>query len=282
MFRPYVCTIDDCRSTYRRKDHLNRHLLQHQGKLFKCPIEKCKSEFAFQGNMKRHVVEFHSEDCHSTGIQGQKQHVCQEPGCGKVFQFALKLRKHEDSHVKLDSVEAFCSEPDCMKYFSNKQCLQDHIQSCHTRITCGICKRNVWKKNIKGHLRTHEEGASSLEIKCDSACLHTFSTNSNLLQHVKAVHLQQKPFTCSYSGCSKTFSYKHIRDKHEKSDCHVYACGNFEESDQQFLSRPRGRRKRMCPTVEMLVRKRVTPLDQSGLETEFLFQFFSQEEEDEQ
>ncbi|XP_050364501.1 transcription factor IIIA isoform X1 [Argentina anserina] len=281
--RSYVCTIDDCRSTYRRKDHLNRHLLQHQGKLFKCPIENCKSEFSFQGNVKRHVVEFHSEDCPSTSDIGQKQHVCQEPGCGKAFPFASKLRKHEDSHVKLDSVEAFCSEPDCMKYFSNKQCLQDHIQSCHTHITCEICGKKEWKKNIKSHLRTHEEGASSLEIKCDyEGCLHTFSKKSNLLQHVKALHLQQKPFACSFSGCGKTFSYKHVRDKHEKSGCHVYTYGDFEEADEQFRSRARGGRKRMCPTVEMLVRKRVSPPDQFGPETEFLSQFFSQEEEDEQ
>ncbi|XP_004299009.1 PREDICTED: gastrula zinc finger protein XlCGF57.1-like isoform X1 [Fragaria vesca subsp. vesca] len=276
--RPYVCTIDDCRSAYRRKDHLNRHLLQHQGKLFKCPIENCKSEFAFQGNVKRHVVELHSENCPSISVEGQKQHVCQEPGCGKVFQFASKLWKYEDSHVKLDSVEAFCSEPDCMKYFSNKQCLQDHIQSCHTHITCEICGNKEWKKNIRTHLHAHEEGVSSLEIKCEyEGCLHTFTKKLNLLQHVKAVHLQQKPFSCSFSGCSKTFSYKHVRDKHEKSGCHVYAYGDFEEADEQFRSRPRGGRKRMCPTVEMLVRKRVTPPDQFGPETEFLSQFFSQE-----
>ncbi|KAL6228280.1 hypothetical protein ACLB2K_002233 [Fragaria x ananassa] len=98
--RPFVCTIDDCRSTYRRRDHLNHRLLQHQGKLFKCPIENCKSEFAFQGNVKRHIVEFHSEDRPSTSVEGQKEHVCQEPGCGKVFQFASKLRKHDGSHGK--------------------------------------------------------------------------------------------------------------------------------------------------------------------------------------
>ncbi|PRQ33290.1 putative transcription factor C2H2 family [Rosa chinensis] len=226
------------------------------------------------GNVKRHAVEFHSEDCPSTSDEGQKQHVCQEPGCGNVFKFASELRKHENSH---DSVKAFCSEPDCMRYFSNKQCFKDHIQSCHTHITCEICGKER-KKNIKSHLRTHEDGGrSSLEVKCDYK-----ARKSNLLQHVKAVHLQQKSFACSFSGCGKTFSYKHVRDKHEKSGYHVYAYGDFEEADEQFRSRPRGGRKRKCLTVEMLVRKRVTPPDQFGPETEFLSQFFSQEEEDEE
>ena len=80
---------------------MNRHLLQHQGKLFKCPIENCKSEFAYQGNVKRHLEECHSEGCPSTSVEGQKQHVCQEPGCGKAFQYASRLRKHEYSHGRL-------------------------------------------------------------------------------------------------------------------------------------------------------------------------------------
>ncbi|KAA3489353.1 Transcription factor IIIA [Gossypium australe] len=175
--RPFVCLIDDCHASYRRKDHLNRHLLQHQGKLFSCPIENCNSKFAFQGNMKRHVKEFHDEDSSSSDAASQKQYVCQEVGCGKVFKFASKLRKHEDSHVKLDSVEAFCSEPSCMKYFTNEQCLKAHVQSCHQYIICQICGAKQLKKNIKRHLRSHESGVASERIKCDfGGCLHTFST----------------------------------------------------------------------------------------------------------
>ncbi|XP_060673183.1 transcription factor IIIA isoform X2 [Ziziphus jujuba] len=255
--RPYRCSVEDCHSSYRRKDHLTRHLLQHQGKLFKCPIENCNCEFAIQGNMKRHVRQLHDEDRPPTS---EKQYVCQEIGCGKVFRFASRLQKHEDSHVKLDSVEAFCSEPGCMKPFTNEQCL-----------TCEICGTKQLRKNIKRHLRTHDTKDSTERVKCNyKGCDHTFSNKSNLQQHVKAVHLKRKPFACGFSGCSMRFSYKHVREKHEKTGAHVYIHGDFEETDEQFRSRPRGGRKRKYPTVEMLVRKRVTPPDQSKEGAEYL------------
>jgi len=41
--------------------------------------------------------------------------------------------------------------------------------------------------------------------------------------------------------------------------------GDFEETDEQFRSSNRGGRKRKCPTVEMLVRKRVAPPTQLEL-----------------
>ncbi|KAF9661601.1 hypothetical protein SADUNF_Sadunf19G0085800 [Salix dunnii] len=259
--RPFRCSVDDCHASYRRKDHLTRHLLHHEGKLFKCELENCDRKFVYPSNLKRHVRELHDESSPCSSGGGEKQYVCQELGCGKAFRYPSKLQKHADSHVNLDSVEAMCLEPACMKHFSNKKCLKAHIQSCHQYINCDICGTKQLRKNIKRHLRTHEPVSGSTErIKCHfNGCQHTFSTKTNLNQHVKAVHLEQRPYVCGFPGCGMRFSYKHVRDKHEKSGLHVYTPGDFMESDQQFRSRPRGGRKRKFPTVEMLIRKRVTP-----------------------
>lgn len=45
---------------------------------------------------------------------------------------------------------------------------------------------------------------------------------SNLHQHIKAVHFEHKPFACSVPGCDMRFPFKHVRDNHEKSGCHLY------------------------------------------------------------
>ncbi|KAK4481791.1 hypothetical protein RD792_012702, partial [Penstemon davidsonii] len=276
--RLFTCPLDDCQSSYRRKDHLTRHMLQHQGKSFECPVEDCKRRFTFQGNMKRHMKEFHDESAPANVVH-PKEYVCPELGCGKNFKYASKLRKHEDAHVKLECVEALCLEPGCMKYFSNKQCLTEHILSCHQYIVCDKCGIKQLKKNIKRHLRMHEAGVSTERIECNyEGCSLTFSTKSNLTQHIKAVHWRHKPFTCSFRNCDMKFAFKHVRDNHEKSGCHVYTpqsdfppCGcfyvqgDFLESDEQFRSRPRGGRKRKYPEIETLLRKRVVPPSESDL-----------------
>ncbi|KAJ0431123.1 putative transcription factor C2H2 family [Helianthus annuus] len=260
--RPFICPIDDCDSSYRRKDHLNRHLLQHEGKLFDCPNENCEKKFSIQGNMTRHVREIH-DDVESTNadVDDRKQHACSEPGCGKVFKYVSKLQKHEESHVRLETREAFCAEPGCMKYFSNVKCLKAHLQSCHQHVTCEICGSKHLKKNIKRHLRTHENIASKDKIQCSfDGCSLTFSKSSNLQQHVKAAHFQEKPYVCSISGCGMRFSFKHVRDNHEKSGRHVYTLGDFVEGDDEFRSRPRGGVKRKLPVkIDALMRKRVCP-----------------------
>ncbi|KAL6509029.1 hypothetical protein OROGR_023136 [Orobanche gracilis] len=265
--RPFTCPVDDCHTSYRRKDHLTRHLLQHEGKLFECHIEDCKHRFKYQGNMTRHVKEFHDESASTANVELPKEHVCAEHGCGKAFKYPSRLHKHEGSHVKLDSVEALCGEPGCMKYFTNVQCLKEHISSCHQYVVCDKCGTKQLKKNLKRHSRMHEEEVYPERIKCSvEECSLTFSTTSNLNQHIKAVHLELKPFTCSVPGCHMKFAFKHVRDNHEKTAIHTYTPGDFEESDEQFRSRPRGGRKRKFPVIESLMRKRIVPPSESELD----------------
>lgn len=239
---------------------MTRHLLQHQGIVFKCPIESCSHESAYVSSVNRHLKEFH-EDNVAPEVECQKQFVCPKDGCRKVFRYASRLQKHEDFHVKLDSIEAYCAELGCMKSFTNKQCLTAHRQSCHKYIKCEICGKRKLRKNIKQHLRQkHESEGPQKTIQCmHESWTKVFSSISNLRQHMKVNHLGQKPFACGFSGCRMRFGYKHFRDNHEKSSLHVYTNGDFEVADEQFRSKPRGGRKRKCPTVEMLIRKRVTP-----------------------
>ncbi|XP_062179286.1 transcription factor IIIA-like isoform X2 [Phragmites australis] len=254
VVRPFACHVDGCPFSYSRKDHLNRHLLTHQGKLFACPIEGCNHKFSIKGNMQRHVQEIHKD---GSPCKSKKEFICPEVNCGKTFKYGSKLKKHEDSHVKLDYTEIVCCEPGCMKTFTNVECLKAHSQSCHRYVQCDICGTKQLKKNFKRHCRMHEGSCVNERIKCHfEDCKCSFSKKSNLDKHVKAVHEQHRPFVCQFSGCGKKFSYKHVRDNHEKSSAHVYIEGDFVEADEQ---RPHsaGGRKRKPISVESLMRKRV-------------------------
>ena len=161
--------------------------------------------------------------------------------------------------VKLQSVEALCVEPGCLKIFTNEQCLRDHIQLCHQHITCQVCGAKHLKRNIKRHLRTHEKKVPVETIEClYKGCRRSFSTvrftptlnvltwggfkslfrifvyeinihvqKSNYSKHLKGVHFKQRPYVCGFSGCGKRFSYKHVRDNHEKRSCHIYTHVSF-------------------------------------------------------
>ncbi|PNT65728.1 transcription factor IIIA isoform X2 [Brachypodium distachyon] len=254
--RSSVCPLEDCPFSYIRKDHLNRHMLKHEGKLFTCPMEGCDKRFSIKANVQRHVKEMHEVE---NDTKSNQQFVCKEEGCNKAFKYASKLKKHEESHVKLDYVEVVCCEEGCMKTFTNVECLRAHNQSFHQYIQCDICGEKHLKKNIKRHLRAHDTAVPTERIKCTfEDCECSFSNKSNLTKHMKACHDQIRPFACRFAGCGKEFTYKHVRDNHEKSSAHVYVEGDFAEMAEQLRSRPRGGRKRTAVTVETLTRKRVT------------------------
>ncbi|XP_010428060.1 PREDICTED: transcription factor IIIA [Camelina sativa] len=280
----FKCPKENCKSEFSVQGNVGRHVKKYHSnddndKDNTGNVDSGKDKSGSGGGDKENIANGDSGNKDSTcngdsqpseSSTGQKPHVCKEIGCGKAFKYPSQLQKHQDSHVKLDSVEAFCSEPGCMKYFTNEECLKAHIRSCHQHINCEICGSKHLKKNIKRHLRTHEEDSSPGEFKCEvDGCSSTFSKASNLQKHKKAVHEDIRPFICGFPGCGMRFAYKHVRNNHENSGCHIYTCGDFVETDEDFTSRPRGGRKRKQVTAEMMVRKRVMPprFDSEGHET---------------
>ncbi|KAG6529978.1 hypothetical protein ZIOFF_012195 [Zingiber officinale] len=144
------------------------------------------------------------------------------------------------------------------------KCLKAHIKTSHLYVDYVICGAKQLKKNIKRHEHMHEASEVTERTKCNfEGCERTFSNVSNLRQHIKAVHQNLRPFACRFSKCGKKFPYKHVRDNHEKSSVHSYIQGDFLEIDERWQSRPRGGRKRKCPSIRSFCRKRIVSPEQA-------------------
>jgi len=118
-----------------------------EDKSFRCT--DCNREFSSKRNLVDHYRGHH---------QGQKPHVCQQPGCGKSFLRPAHLLIHNRIHT--GEKPFVCEHEGCGKRWNQKSALKQHMRS-HTGEKPFICtfegctKTFSTSSSCKRHISTH-------------------------------------------------------------------------------------------------------------------------------
>lgn len=93
---------------------------------------------------------------------------------------------------------------------------------------CGTAfKKN---SNLVKHMKLVHLGERNFACQ-EPGCGRLFGQKSNLNSHVKAVHLGEKPFVCPEANCARRFSQKsglkaHVKTVHNGERPYVCECGS--------------------------------------------------------
>ncbi|XP_004866617.1 zinc finger protein 584 isoform X2 [Heterocephalus glaber] len=219
--KPFKCS--NCRESFLKAFALLNHLITHpEERHSRCPVggSAPTENSALPDDQK----DLHEEDAH----------VCGE--CGKAFNYASKLRKHQKIHMGIRPFQ--CSE--CGKTFSRKDALALHERT-HTGerpYECSRCGKafsvlSTLIRHRKVHLRErpyecrecgkffkynksfvlHQRVHTGERPFVCEHCGKTYVTRSGLYQHWK-VHTGERPYGCSL--CGKTFTTRSYRNRHQQ------------------------------------------------------------------
>ncbi|XP_060809093.1 zinc finger protein 624 isoform X9 [Amyelois transitella] len=124
--------------------------------------------------------------------------------CGAGFVNSFRLNRHETTHEKKKSSFP-CKH--CEQVFAAESKRKAHVYTEHKGIAgdsvCQICKARF--KNYYQKTRHMIQVHNAEGIKCDM-CEKKFHLKSNLMLHMRGVHLKERPYECSV--CSMGFFVK--------------------------------------------------------------------------
>lgn len=234
--RPFPCLYPDCDSAFQRQWHLDRHVkLQHSEGDHACPREGCEKSFNSSADLQKHVNGRHDR---------QGKHKCIGfAHCSQTFRKAVTLQRHVDKdHLKKDPFRCTkrCNESGrpCKATFNTKKKLKSHERSVHQsgaeqQYWCTLCASNPDKPgkgfaqlfNLQRHIESHHVEEFKKELREDVESPQGETVSDCL-----------KTFTCTESGCGRSFTRKRNLTSHTRL-CHKdrLECGVFDLSRSKGL-----------------------------------------------
>ncbi|XP_035912152.1 zinc finger protein 43-like [Anopheles stephensi] len=195
-----------CAKKFRSRVKLIEHKEMHQNpERFRCGV--CQE---VHQNLEEHIQNKHQE----------WEFACEE--CGKRFPFKNRLTAHMAKvHMKKDII---CEE--CNKPFT-KFSIEKHKKTVHggggEMFLCKNCPKTFKTRvSLERHMEGHNNGGeqqpvgSAATVIC-AICNSVLKGMYNLKAHMKRVHVEQTPATCS--TCGKTFKSKHSLNTHTANVC---------------------------------------------------------------
>ncbi|CAG2174691.1 unnamed protein product [Oppiella nova] len=206
----FVCSLNGCEFSNRRKPDFNRHQLVVHPDAFphkpwlKCPQKGCQYRTKHKGTLT-HDESLTSIDTNwsyirtpfptNHGLNARKRvviihkkingrFVCDYIGCGKSFTKLSKLNRHKYTH----SAKSFrCDVDGCTAKYSSPIYLRDHKKRKH-----------------------------STKYRCDwEGCDFKTGDKYTFNKHQLIAHSGERPFTCPVEECLKTFKDKYTMNDHK-------------------------------------------------------------------
>jgi general transcription factor IIIA len=246
--RPYKCSEPDCVKTFRREDHLRRHIqIAHKNERnYVCTWEGCEKRFCDSAKLKTHIaVHEGREKFKCTGFEG----------CHEWFRKRETLRAHitavhhQRKPYPCDYVDEANNEK-CDHGYTTALKLAEHKKKAHepARFHCQTCQENVAAEELTevavfpsyALLQSHIRAVHPPTCK---HCNKPFVSTKALSQHIELAHSTadnvdaRRTFTCDFPNCHGNISYgftrrsnlsAHARQVHEGA--RPFICGETDLS----------------------------------------------------
>lgn len=146
--------------------------------------------------------------------------------CLETFPRNVNLRNHQ---ITVHNGNAYaCNLCDCMT--RTYHAIQRHIVRTHSderTFLCQHCAQSYkFSWELKRHVHKSHTGVTRERSHACHLCDKKFFTSQMLKTHINSVHLNLRPFSCSFDDCGKTFKKKtnlnYHRQVHTKEN--LFAC----------------------------------------------------------